>query len=207
MRANLRKNAQKSTPMSVSRSRCTICQWVKRKANNELEMQEHDNVLLTVILAHPTGIFVKSRIKHPMVTLFKVPMAPYCLSKGLGLAWKTHDVVAAGAGHLIGTAACGFDHADAPQSRPCLLGMKNRRIHAMYTPLCSLGIAWSLLCSHARGDGVTESKCFNFLRVHTPRLLLVEPPTTPSYKQAQSCFCSTIYVAPESVLVTHRRFV
>ena len=140
MRANLRKNAQKSTPMSVSRSRCPICQWVKRKANNELEMPEHDNVLLTVILAHPTGIFVKSRIKHPMVALLKVPMAPYCLSKGLGLAWKTHDVVAACAGHLIGTAACGFDHADAPQSRPCLLGMKNKRKHAIHPPSALWGL-------------------------------------------------------------------
>ena len=48
----------------------------------ERHMSQDDKVLLTVILAHATGIFSKRDVEHPMQTIFDTPMAAHGCTKG-----------------------------------------------------------------------------------------------------------------------------
>jgi hypothetical protein len=67
----------------------------------ERHMPQHDKVLLTVVLAHTTAIFLKGQIEHPMQTIFDAPMAADRVSKGLGIACQARHVVAPFAGDLL----------------------------------------------------------------------------------------------------------
>ena len=64
-------------------------------------MPQHDKVLLTVVLAHATPIFLKGQIEHPMQAIFDASMRTDRAPKGLGVARQAHDGVATFAGHLL----------------------------------------------------------------------------------------------------------
>src|SRR6266704_2257613 len=95
----------------------------------ERHMSQDDKVLLTVIFAHATSIFLKSDIKHPMQTIFNTPMTPHRRTKGSCLT----------------RFALRFDHANTSQTRPGLLRIEigdagwvgNGPILAMFQPSVS----------------------------------------------------------------------
>ena len=64
-------------------------------------MPQDDKILLTVVLAYATAIFLKGEIKHPVETIFDAPMRANRAAKGLSVARQVHDVVATLAGHLL----------------------------------------------------------------------------------------------------------
>src|SRR6266702_7879629 len=111
----------------------------------ERHMSQDDKVLLTVIFAHATSIFLKSDIKHPMQTIFNTPMTPHRRTKGSCLTRQTHDVIATFCGHLLTHFALRFDHANTSQNRPGLLRIEigdagwvgNGPILAMFQPSVS----------------------------------------------------------------------
>jgi hypothetical protein len=56
--------------------------------------------------------------------MLDAPMTPYRPSKGPGVACQTQDSVTAFAGYLLANPTLRFDHPNAAQSRPRLLGIE-----------------------------------------------------------------------------------
>ena len=61
----------------------------------ERHMSQDDKVLLTVVLAHATGIFLKRDVEHPVEAIFDPPMATHGCTKGSRLPRQAREVIAA----------------------------------------------------------------------------------------------------------------
>src|SRR5437016_12093364 len=84
-----------SPSFDATRGRLLLFQEVER------HMSQHHKVLLAVILAHATGVFLKGDVEHPMQTIFDPPMAPHSGPKGSRIPRQTHEIIAALCGHLL----------------------------------------------------------------------------------------------------------
>ena len=67
----------------------------------ERHMSQDDKVLLTMILAYATGIFLKRDVEHPMQTIFDPPMAAHSCAKGSRIPRQAHEVIATFFGYLL----------------------------------------------------------------------------------------------------------
>jgi hypothetical protein len=113
-------------------------------------MPQHDKVLLTVVLAHATAIFLKGQIEHPMQPIFDAPMCANGVSKGLGIACQAHHVVAPFAGDLLTHSPLRFDHTHTAQPSPRLLRIEigdhfrigNRPLLAPFHSAVSCVLRW-----------------------------------------------------------------
>ena len=57
-------------------------------------MAQHHKVLLAVILAHATGVFLKGDVEHPVEAIFDTPVAADRAAKGLSIARQAAEVIA-----------------------------------------------------------------------------------------------------------------
>src|SRR2546428_5585805 len=90
----------------------------------ERHMSQDDKVLLTVVLAHATGIFLKRDVEHPVEAIFDAPVAAHSCAKGSRLPRQAREVIAAFCRLLLAYFAVRFNHANATQPRPGLLGIE-----------------------------------------------------------------------------------
>src|SRR6266404_6281679 len=89
-------------------------------------MSQDDKVLLTVVLAHATDIFLKGDVEHPVEAIFDAPMAAHGCAKGARLPRQAREVIATFGGYLLAHFALRFDHANAAQPHPGLLRIEIR---------------------------------------------------------------------------------
>src|SRR6266702_6482676 len=107
-----------SPSFDATRGRLLLFQEVER------HMSQHHKVLLAVILAHATGVFLKGDVAHPMQTIFDTPVAADRAPEGLSIARQAAEVIAPFSRYLLAGFALCFDHANATQPRPCLFGIE-----------------------------------------------------------------------------------
>jgi len=67
----------------------------------ERHVAQHHKVLLAVILAHATGVFLKGDVEHPMQTIFDTPVAADRAPKGLSIARQAAEVIAPFSRYLL----------------------------------------------------------------------------------------------------------
>src|SRR2546430_11110436 len=88
-----------SPSFDATRGRLLLFQGVER------HMSQHHKVLLAVILAHATGVFLKGDVEHPMQTIFDTPVVADRAPKGLTIALQPAQAIAPLSRYLFAASA------------------------------------------------------------------------------------------------------